>query len=264
MKAIEKFRSSMAAKNSHLCVGLDTVLEKIPEHLKINGIDGMLEFNREIINATKPFAAAYKVNLAFYEQYGTDGYDLLKKTFELIPADCLSIADAKRGDIGNTSKAYAKAVFEELNADAITVNPYMGNDSVAPFLYNPEKFVFLLAFTSNPGSFDFQKLKIGGKELYKCVVEKSVTWASKDNLGFVVGATHPSEIADLREMIPDRLLLIPGIGTQGGDIPGTVAANGSSPFIINVSRDIIYQSQEVNFALAAGRRAEEYSELFRR
>ena len=263
MNILDKYTNQLKTKNSHLCVGLDTVLDRIPEHLKDSGIEGMYEFNKEIINASKNFACAYKVNLAFYEQYGSDGFDLLKQTFELIPSDIISIADAKRGDIGNTSKAYAKAVFENLNADAITVSPYMGSDSVAPILYNPEKFVFILALTSNPGSFDFQKLSIDGKELYKCVVEKSISWADKNQIGFVVGATHPSEIEDLRKMIPDRLLLIPGIGTQGGDINGTVSANGSSPFIINVSRDIIYQSSKINFALAAGRRAEEYCNLFR-
>lgn len=259
MNVLEKYFRAVEAKNSRLCVGLDTTLEKIPHTLASRGIDGMYKFNRQIIKATAPYAACYKINLAFYEQYGAEGFELVKKTLAQIPDDIVTIADAKRGDIGNTSKAYARAVFDDLKADAVTVSPYMGSDSVEPFLFG-DKFVFVLALTSNVGSGDFQRLESNGKPLFMHVIEKSCTWAPESKLGFVVGATHPDEIAEIRKVIPERLLLIPGVGTQGGDLEGTRKANGTSPYTINVSRDILYRTRNEDFAELAGERAKYYAE----
>jgi orotidine-5'-phosphate decarboxylase len=262
MNAFDKLENITKQNSTYLCVGLDTVIDKLPNHLRENGLEGMFQFNKEIIEKTKHLACAYKINLAFYEQYGADGFDLVKQTVELIPNDIFTIADAKRGDIGNTSKAYAKACFEDLQADSITVNPYMGYDSVEPFLENKEKFVFLLALTSNPGSNDFQRLVCEGKEVYKHVIEKSKEWGAKENLGYVVGATHPAELEEIRAIIPDRALLIPGVGTQGGNATEVVKANKKGPFMINVSRDVLYCSNDFDFAEQSAKRAEYYKNLF--
>lgn len=246
-----------------LCIGLDTVFENIPVHLQSRSIaEGITEFNKRIIEATHDLAAAYKLNLAFYEQYGLEGWRAFEATLQAIPNTCITIADAKRGDIGNTSKAYARAFFEHYDCDAVTVAPYMGQDSVAPFLEYAERLTFILALTSNAGSHDFQRLQTGNKPLYKAVVQTSLAWASaaqsdvenaaaKSNCGFVVGATHPQELAELRAMIPSTMLLIPGIGAQGGDLTATVKANAGGPALINVSRGIIYASQKADFAEAA-------------
>ncbi|MER3328131.1 MAG: orotidine-5'-phosphate decarboxylase, partial [Candidatus Kapaibacterium sp.] len=203
-------------------------------------IEGMLDFNEAIIESTSDLVSSFKINFAFYEQYGRRGYELLEKTVAMIPADIHIIADAKRGDIGNTSAAYAKAVFEELKCDSITVSPYMGQDSVSPFLGYSDKMVFLLCLTSNSGSNDFEKEKIGDKYLYEVVLEKSMKWGSADNLGYVVGATHPEELKNIRDLAKDRYFLIPGIGAQGGSPDDVMEANGSGPSIINSSRGIIY------------------------
>jgi orotidine-5'-phosphate decarboxylase len=230
-----------------LCVGLDTDLAKLPNGIPCN-LDGMLEFNRIIIDATQDLTAAYKINYAFYEQYGHEGFRVIEQTMKLIPSTKFIIADAKRGDIGNTSKSYAKACFEALNSDAITVNPYMGSDSVKPFLEYSDKMVFLLALTSNPGSNDFQRLTLNDEFVYQRVIKVSSQWADYRNLGYVIGATHPEELKEIRQSIPSNPLLIPGVGTQGGDIDGVISANNGGVALINVSRDIIYAGKDSNFA----------------
>ncbi len=262
MNAYQKLVGIQKKNNSFLCVGLDTVIEKMPAHLREKKIEGILEFNKEIIQKTKHLVSAYKINLAFYEQYGSDGMNLIAETMRMIPDEIFVISDAKRGDIGNTSKAYATACFDILKADAITVNPYMGYDSIEPFLENKNKFVFILALTSNPGSNDFQRLFSAGKEIYKYVIEKSCEWAGSENLGFVVGATHPHELLEIRNSIPDRLLLIPGVGAQGGNVEDVINANQKGKFMINVSRDILYCSNDFDFAEKSAIRAEYYRDLF--
>ncbi|MBM2814869.1 MAG: orotidine 5''-phosphate decarboxylase, subfamily 2 [Ignavibacteria bacterium] len=270
----QKLKEIQSQKQSIICVGLDTSESKLPHHLQ-SATDGILHFNREIIEATHDLACAYKINFAFYEQLGADGFNILKKTFEMLPKDAVSIADAKRGDIGNTSESYAFSVFEYFGADSITVNPYMGSDSVAPFLKFNDKMVFLLALTSNPGSADFQRLESGGKPVYQHVIEKSKLWGSgvgnykipdpspqspvpSPQIGYVVGATHPEELREVRTIAPSSYFLIPGIGAQGGDIAATMKANDGKPAIINVSRGIIYASNGKDFAEKARKQAEYY------
>jgi orotidine-5'-phosphate decarboxylase len=262
MKSIEKLNNRLNSTNSMLCIGLDTSIEKLPAGVT-KDIYGLLDFNLSIIEATREYATAYKVNFAFYEEYGIEGMEALKKTFEAIPPNVFSIADAKRGDIGNTSRAYAKMCFEHYNADSITVSPYMGSDSVMPFLEYSEKFVFLLGLTSNPGSADFQRLKIGNEMLYEKVFETSSQWAGAENLGYVVGATHPEELAKLRNKYQDRVFLIPGVGTQGGDANATVEANAGGLALINASRALIYASSSKNYAEKATEKAIEYFELLK-
>ena len=253
----EKLDAARQRNASRLCVGLDTDIDKLPAHLR-TADHPLTEFNCAVVEATRDLACAFKLNIAFYEQYGVDGWEALRKTLACIPDDVITIADAKRGDIGNTSAAYASAFFDYFDFDAITVNPYMGADSVQPFLSRPDKFVFLLALTSNSGSGDFQRLVCDGKPLYRQVIEKAMTWTEHDNLGFVVGATHPDELAELRTVIPDVPLLIPGIGTQGGDAEATMRANGAGPAVVNVSRAVIYASGGRDFAERAGEKADEY------
>lgn len=252
------FREKLAAASqqnaSRLCVGLDTDIDKIPTHLRTSD-HPLAEFNCALIEATSDVVCAYKPNIAFYEQYGTEGWEALRQTLACMPEHVLKIADAKRGDIGNTSAAYAAAFFDYFDFDAITVSPYMGADSVRPFLSRPDKGVFLLALTSNSGSADFQRLECSGKPLYRHVIEQSLTWTEHDNLGFVVGATHPDELADIRAFIPDAPLLIPGIGTQGGDAEATMKANGAGPAAVNVSRAVIYASDGRDFAEKAREKA---------
>lgn len=239
MTGFEKLKNAEEKNNSLVCVGLDIVADRMPTHIE-RSIEGMLQFNRGIIEATSDLVSSYKINFAFYEQYGTRGFELLQKTIESIPKDIHIIADAKRGDIGNTSKAYASAVFEEFKCDSITVSPYMGEDSVTPFLSYKDKMVFILCLTSNSGSKDFEKQKIGSDYLYEVVLEKSMKWGSTQNLGFVVGATHTNELKSIREKSPYSYFLIPGVGAQGGSADDVISANGEGPAIINSSRGIIY------------------------
>jgi len=245
-------------KKSFLCIGLDTDPSRIPGHLK-RLEDPVYEFNKRIIDATSDLCIAYKPNLAFYEALGPEGLLSLQKTIEYIPADIFTIADAKRGDIGNTSELYAKAYFEKFSFDAITVNPYMGNDSVVPFLQFKGKWVILLALTSNEGSMDFQLLKAPGKELYKQVILKSKDWAGPDQLMYVVGATQAEFLREIRVLIPDHFLLIPGIGAQGGDLESVVknGINHSVGLIVNSSRSIIYASKEEGFERAVRQKSQE-------
>tara|TARA_A100000171_G_C2132037_1_gene147397 strand:- start:1582 stop:2397 length:816 start_codon:yes stop_codon:yes gene_type:complete len=246
-------------KNSFLCVGLDTDLNKIPKHL-LNTEDPIFEFNKRIIDATAQYAVAYKPNIAFYEAYGVKGWQSLEKTIAYIPKDIFILADAKRGDIGNTSKMYAKAFFENMNCDAITVAPYMGEDSVKPFLEFDNKWVILLALTSNAGGKDFQNLELThGGELYEEVLRKSQEWGTTDQLMYVVGATRVEALTNIRKIVPDHFLLVPGVGAQGGSLKDVAqyGMNSQCGLLVNSSRGIIYASQEENFAEVAEEKARE-------
>lgn len=246
----ETLRRQILHKKSFLCIGLDSDLDKIPQHL-LAFDDPILEFNRQIIAATKDLCVAYKPNLAFYESRGAAGWQTLEQTLHHIPAEHFTIADAKRGDIGNTSTQYARAFFEALSFDAVTVAPYMGSDSVGPFLQFPDKWVILLALTSNPGSQDFQfTAQENGEPLFEKVMRQAQTWGTTDNLMFVTGATHPEKFRDIRRIAPDHFLLVPGIGAQGGDLM-EVCRNGLNSHVgllVNVSRDILYAGQGEDFA----------------
>ncbi len=245
-------------KGSYLCVGLDTDIDKIPAHLR-SGPDPVFEFNKQIIDATKEFCVAYKPNTAFYEALGPKGWDSLQKTLDYIPKDCFTIADAKRGDIGNTSSLYAKAFFKMMNFDSITVAPYMGEDSVKPFLEFPGKWVILLVHTSNPGSVDFQQLETrDGKYVYEEVIFASQRWATADQMMYVVGATKADKIVIIRALAPDHFFLVPGVGAQGGDLEA-VSKAGMNPecgLLVNSSRAIIYASSGEDFADAARKEAQ--------
>lgn len=248
-------------KKSFLCIGLDVDLKKIPSFL-LEKEDPIFEFNKAIIDATHHLCVAYKPNTAFYEAYGIKGWISLEKTIKYINdnhPEIFTIADAKRGDIGNTSSMYAKAFFEDLSFDSVTVAPYMGKDSVEPFLAFKNKHTILLALTSNTGAFDFQTKAIEGKEVYKHVLETSKTWENADNLMYVVGATKASFIADIRKIIPNSFLLVPGVGAQGGNLQEVCkyGMNKHIGLLINSSRGIIYASNEANFASAASKKAAE-------
>lgn len=248
-------------KKSLLCVGLDTDIRKIPEFLIEKYDNPVLEFNRRIIEATSKYAVAYKLNTAFYEAEGVNGWQNLEATIEMIPGDIFVIADAKRADIGNTSKMYARAFFENMNADAVTVAPYMGVDSVSPFLDYPDKWVILLALTSNKGSRDFQYLKVDEKNtrLYEQVLKVSSNWGNAGNMMYVVGATHPEDFKSIRNIVPDHFLLVPGIGAQGGDLEGVLknGLNADYGLLINSSRGIIYASSDIDFAEIAAQKSKE-------
>ncbi len=261
MKAFDKLKAIQEKNKSTLCVGLDSDISKIPAQFS-KDINGLLEFNKTIIKATEKHACAYKINFAFYEQYGADGFNAIEETLKLIPRNIYTIADAKRGDIGNTSAAYSRAILEAMNFDSITVNPYMGSDCVMPFLENKDKMVFLLALTSNKGSEDFQLLDLGGMKLYQKIIETTSKWSDETNIAYVVGATHPEYVAGIREQIPNNFLLFPGVGTQGGDTKGLLSANALCPYLINVSRDVIYPAGDGDFAEKVENKAKHYQALF--
>lgn len=244
-------------KGSFLCVGLDSEIGKLPDHLP-KSPEGILTFNKAIIDATSSFAVSYKINTAFYEQYGSDGWQIMKETLDYIPPQIFTIADAKRGDIGNTSTMYARAFFEQMTFDAITVAPYMGEDSLKPFLEFKNKWVICLAMTSNPGHHDFQNIDINGKPLYAEVMKKVSTWGSTENLMFVVGATRGSLIQEARKYAPDHFFLVPGVGAQGGSLDEVVeyAKIQDVGLLVNASRSIIYASSNEDFQLAASAEAE--------
>ncbi|MBU2973814.1 orotidine-5'-phosphate decarboxylase [Zobellia sp. B3R18] len=255
----EQLVAQIRKKKSFLCIGLDTDLEKIPPHL-LEEEDPIFAFNKAIIDATHDICVSYKPNIAFYEAYGIKGWQALEKTITYINAnypEIFTIADAKRGDIGNTSTRYAKAFFEDLEFDSVTIAPYMGKDSVEPFLAFKDKHTILLALTSNVGAFDFQTKLVEGKELYKTVLETSKTYSNAENLMYVVGATKAEYLKDIRKIIPESFLLVPGVGAQGGSLK-EVCENGMSEnvgLLINSSRGIIYASTGSDFADAARQKA---------
>lgn len=254
---IEQIKS----KESFLCVGLDTDLNKIPAHL-LNFEDPIFEFNKRIIDATKDYAVAYKPNIAFYESMGIDGWKSLAKTLAYIPENIFTIADAKRGDIGNTSEMYAKTFFQTYPFDSVTVAPYMGEDSVTPFLNFDGKWVILLALTSNKGGKDFQELMIGEDTLYEKVLEKSQTWGNEENLMYVVGATRGEDIGRVRAKVPNAFFLVPGVGKQGGSLDDVVkfGMNKDCGLLVNSSRGIIYAGEGENFTEAVTLEAKKIQE----
>jgi orotidine-5'-phosphate decarboxylase len=242
-------------KKSFLCVGLDVDLNKIPKHL-LETEDPIFEFNKAIIDATHDLTIAYKPNTAFYEAYGIKGWLSLEKTIKYINENypsIFTIADAKRGDIGNTSSMYAKAFFEDLNFDSVTVAPYMGKDSVEPFLAFEDKHTIMLALTSNEGAFDFQTLNVNGTELYKQVLETSKSWKNSHNLMYVVGATKAEYFTEIRKIVPDSFLLVPGVGAQGGSLSEVCkyGMNANVGLLVNSSRAIIYASNGIDFEAKA-------------
>jgi len=246
-------------KKSFLCIGLDVDLKKIPQHL-LQYEDPIFEFNKQLIQATNHLTVAYKPNIAFYEAYGLKGWQSLIKTINYLNQnhpEIFTIADAKRGDIGNTSTRYAKAFFEDLNFNSITVAPYMGKDSVEPFLNFKNKFTILLTLTSNPGGLDFQGLKCNDSKLYEKVLQTSLTWKNSDQLMFVVGATKPTYFKDIRKIVPNHFLLVPGVGAQGGKLSEVCnyGLNKEIGLLVNSSRGIIYASSSANFALKAKEKA---------
>jgi orotidine-5'-phosphate decarboxylase len=244
---------------SYLCVGLDSDITKIPPHLR-SGKDAVFEFNRQIIDATKDHCVAYKINTAFYEAEGVKGWETMERTVNYIPETHFTIADAKRGDIGNTSSQYARAFFETLNFDAITVAPYMGEDSVRPFLEYKDKWTILLGLTSNPGARDFELQPAGEGLLYEKVLTTAAGWGSPENLMYVIGATQAETFVRIRELTPDHFYLVPGVGAQGGSLEAISknAMNNDVGLLVNASRAIIYASPGEDFAAAAAKIAANY------
>jgi orotidine-5'-phosphate decarboxylase len=253
MDFVQRLRKIQRKHNSLLCVGLDTDVRKIPGFLA-GGSDPIVEFNRRIIEATSDLVCAYKINLAFYESAGEGGWHAISQTLAAIPEDIITIGDAKRGDIGNSAEMYARLLLDDYRFAACTVSPYMGEDSVQPFLKNREQGAFVLALTSNPGARDFQYLKVSGRPLYEHVVARAKKWNTKKNIGLVVGATRPKELQRIRRMVPDMPILIPGVGAQGGDLKAAVQYGCDEKgdlAVINASRSIIFASGGENFADAA-------------
>ena len=259
----EDLLSQIISKKSFLCIGLDTDINKIPKFL-LDSDDPIFDFNKKVIDATNKYCVAYKPNIAFYESQGLSGWKALEKTINYINSkypEIFTIADAKRGDIGNTSSMYAKAYFETLNFDSITISPYMGKDSVEPFLEYKNKHTILLVLTSNVGAFDFQTKKIGDKpnKLYEEVIKTSTSWKNSNQLMYVVGATKASYLKDIRKIVPNNFLLIPGVGAQGGDLKEVCdnGLNNEVGLLINSSRSIIYASNDTNFDVNAAKNAQE-------
>ncbi len=248
-------------KKSYLCVGLDTDPSQIPKHLQSNP-DATFEFNKAIIDATKNYCVAYKVNTSFYEAQGLKGWEAMEKTLHYIPSTHFKIADAKRGDIGNSSEQYAKTFFEIFPFDAVTVAPYMGEDSIRPFLEYENKFAIVLGLTSNKGAKDFELQNTGDEFLYEKVLRTVSKWGTPDNLMFVIGATQASELKNIRQIIPDNFLLIPGVGFQGGSLKEVSkhALNKDCGLLVNASRAIIYAGKNENFAEEAAEIAKQYQE----
>lgn len=257
----KKLVSEIFKKKSMLCVGLDTRFDLLPEHLQQLPLkDAMVQFNKAIIDATSDLAVSFKLNTAFYEQYGSVGWEIMEATLALIPDNILTIADAKRGDIGNTSKMYAKAFFEQMNFDAITVAPYMGEDSLSPFFGFDQKWVICLGLTSNKGSLDLQQLDMAnGEPVYLHMMKQVESWGNPSNLMFVTGATHPKVLAELRSQFPEHFFLVPGVGAQGGsakEVCAMAAHKTDGGLLINSSRGIIYASNKEDFATKAREAAE--------
>src|SRR5579871_156620 len=246
-------------KKSYLCVGLDTDITKIPKHLR-SSPEPVFEFNKQIIDATKDLCVSYKINTAFYEALGLKGWEAMQKTVEYIPSTHFKIADAKRGDIGNTSMQYAKAFFEAMNFDAITVAPYMGEDSVKPFLEYKNKWAIVLGLTSNAGAKDFELQKSGDELLYEKVLSTISRWGTPENTMFVIGATQSSQFEKIRQLSPDHFYLVPGVGAQGGSLKeiSEKAMTKDGGILVNVSRDIIYSSDKEDFIERAAIKALQY------
>ena len=246
------------SKRSFLSIGLDTDIKKMPSHL-LELEDPIFEFNKQIIDATKDLCVAYKPNIAFYESMGVSGWNSLQKTLDYIPKNIFTIADAKRGDIGNTSNMYARAFFEKMNFDSVTIAPYMGSDSVTPFLEFKDKWAIVLALTSNKGGLDFQKIENkNGKQLFEQVLETSQNWGTDKNMMYVVGATRAEQLSEIRAIIPNHFLLVPGVGAQGGSVEEVAkyGMNADCGLLVNSSRGIIYASSDIDFAEKAREEAE--------
>lgn len=249
------------SKKSVLCVGLDTDLSKIPAHLQ-HEEDPAFAFNKAIIDATKDYAVAYKINTAFYEAQGINGWISMERTLNYIPKNIFTIADAKRGDIGNTSEQYARTFFHTYPYDSVTVAPYMGSDSVKPFLQFEGKWSIVLGLTSNAGSADFQQLECGDEKLYRKVLKTVASWGTPENIMFVIGATRKEQLQEVRELLPDHFFLVPGVGAQGGDVDTVCknAMNKDAGVLINVSRGIIYAGNGADFAEKANAEAHKYQQ----
>lgn len=255
----EKLIQEIKSKKSFLCVGLDTDMDLIPKHL-LDTEDPIFEFNKAIIDATKDYCVAYKPNIAFYECLGPKGWESLKKTIDYIPKDKFTIADAKRGDIGNTSRYYAKTFFEYMDFDAVTIAPYMGEDSITPFLEYKNKWVIVLALTSNKGALDFQFMTdMNGEKLYERVLKKTAKWGDADQLMYVVGATRAESIKTVRKIVPNHFFLVPGIGAQGGSLADTANYGWTDDcgLLVNASRSILYASNGEDFAEKAAKKTME-------
>jgi orotidine-5'-phosphate decarboxylase len=251
--SLKELDAQIKKKKSFLCVGLDTDIDKLPTQFAKTPV-AVVSFNRQIIEATSDLCIAYKLNTAFYEAMGSKGWDCLRQTIDLIPRDNFIIADAKRGDIGNTANMYAKAFFDELDVHALTLSPYMGKDSVTPYYEYKGKWVVMLGLTSNEGAKDFQLRKMkDGKPLYEKVLDTAKDWGNKENTMFVVGATKADALAGIRKIIPDHFLLVPGVGSQGGDIEEVIKAGATKDgrLLINASRSILYAGNEKDFAAKA-------------
>jgi orotidine-5'-phosphate decarboxylase len=248
-------------RKSYLCVGLDTDPTKLPKHLQAKP-DAVFAFNKAIIDATKDYCTSYKINTAFYEAMGLKGWEALEQTAHYIPKTHFTIADAKRGDIGNTSAQYAKTFFEALPFDAVTVAPYMGEDSIRPFLEYENKVTIVLGLTSNKGAADFELQQVGGEKLYEKVLRTVSRWGTADNLMFVVGATQASALGEIRKIIPDNFLLVPGVGAQGGSLKevSRYGMNADCGLIVNASRAVIYAGSGEDFAEKAAEAAKEYQQ----
>lgn len=248
----EQLFEQILKKRSFLSVGLDTDIKRIPKELH-KADDPLFEFNKQIIDATQELAVAYKINTAFYEAFGSKGWDSMKKTLDYIPKGIFKIADAKRGDIGNTTQMYARAFFEEMSFDAVTLSPYMGADAIKPYLEYKDKTAIVLGLTSNEGSQDFQMLKTGKTHLFEKVISTVAKWGNEDNLMFVIGATHPEMFESVRKIVPNHFLLVPGVGAQGGDFTKITKAgfNKQCGLLVNSSRAIIYASERKDFKVQA-------------
>ncbi|MBN8671549.1 MAG: orotidine-5'-phosphate decarboxylase [Chitinophagales bacterium] len=253
--------SEIKRKKSVLCVGLDTDLKKVPAHLFAEE-DPVFAFNKAIIDATKDYTVAYKINTAFYEAQGLKGWESMQKTLEYIPKNIFSIADAKRGDIGNTAEQYAHTFFKIYPFDSVTVAPYMGKDSVQPFMQFDGHWAIVLGLTSNAGSADFQLQPSGDELMYERVLKTVASWGTPENLMFVIGATRKEQLQHVRQMLPDHFFLIPGVGAQGGDVPTVCenALNKDGGILINVSRAVIFASSGEDFAVKAGEAAKDYQQ----
>jgi orotidine-5'-phosphate decarboxylase len=258
MKRVELVKS-IKDKKSVLCVGLDTDLEKIPKHL-LEEEDPCFAFNKAVIDATKDYTVAYKINTAFYEAQGIEGWTSMQRTLEYIPKDIFTIADAKRGDIGNTSTQYARTFFHTYPFDSVTVAPYMGEDSVKPFLEFSDKWAIVLGLTSNAGSADFQLQQCGDELLYEKVLKTVSGWGTDENLMFVIGATRKEQLKHVRSILPKHFFLIPGVGAQGGDVPTVCenALNEDGGILVNVSRAIIYAGEDTGFEQQVSEAASSY------